>query len=147
MNYLMEIKMFYERQLERRLPAAAIAVWHALMEINNRAGWKEWFSAPMQTLMLFSGMSRQTVYRSLEKLIAEDYIAVVDKSGDKSGDKDGDKSGDKRVYKLATLSVTKPAGHLINNNKLNETKQNYLELRRINAEKRAEREAAARVGE
>ena len=135
MNYLMEIKMFYERQLERRLPAAAIAVWHALMEINNRAGWKEWFSAPMQTLMLFSGMSRQTVYRSLEKLIAEDYIAVVDKSGDK------------RVYKLATLSVTKPAGHLINNNKLNETKQNYLELRRINAEKRAEREAAARVGE
>ncbi len=108
MNYIAEIKRFYDRQLSENLSAGQIALWHALIEISNRNGWQEWFSAPIETLVLMSGQTRQSVYKSLQKLQQSGYISV-----------------DKKRYKLVTNPDTNPDSHLIyNKTKLNETKLN-----------------------
>lgn len=108
MNYIAEIKRFYDRQLSEHLSAGQIALWHALIEISNRNGWQEWFTAPIETLVLMSGQARQSVYRSLQKLQQAGYISV-----------------DKKRYKLVTNPDTNPDPHLIyNKTKLNETKLN-----------------------
>lgn len=52
MNYMTEIKLFYERLETYPLSSAAIALWHALMFTANRCGWAEEFSASLGLLMV-----------------------------------------------------------------------------------------------
>ncbi len=107
MNYLVEIKRFYDSLLSQRLTAGQISLWHALMEINNRGGWSEWFSAPYSALELYSGLSHGSVCTGLKSLVELGYI---------------EKSN--RKYKMCSKFRTNEQGYFINNKtKLNETKR------------------------
>ena len=79
MNYLMEIKRFYDRQLSQRLSTGQIALWHALMEVNNRCGWQEWFNVRWGTLMEMTDLSEGGVQYCLKALINKGYIEKREK--------------------------------------------------------------------
>ena len=61
MNYITEVKVFYDLILSKRLSTGQIALWHALMHINNKCAWAEWFTVPNQTLELLTGLSRRSI--------------------------------------------------------------------------------------
>lgn len=63
MNYLAEILAFYDLVQVKQLSTGQIALWHALMAINNRCTWIEWFTVPNLTLELNTGMSRSGVLK------------------------------------------------------------------------------------
>lgn len=64
MNYITEIKAFYDLMLSKQLSTGQIALWHALMHINNKCAWAEWFTVPNQTLELLTGLSRQAISKN-----------------------------------------------------------------------------------
>ena len=68
MNYLTEIKLFYDWLEANPLPASAISLWHALMSISNRSGWRPAIKVPYSLLELRTGLSRTTIYRERERL-------------------------------------------------------------------------------
>lgn len=81
MNYLTEIKLFYDRLETYPLPPAAIALWHALMFTANRCGWPEQFIASIGLLMLRTGLSRSTIYRERSRLREASRIAYRPQGG------------------------------------------------------------------
>lgn len=68
MNYLAEIKAFYDLVQVKQLSTGQIALWHALMSINNRCAWIEWFTVPNIMLELNTGMSRSGVLKARNSL-------------------------------------------------------------------------------
>lgn len=65
MNYLQQILAFDDYLLyETRLSAGQIALWRALMSINNKAQWKEWFTAANITIESLSGLSRSGINKN-----------------------------------------------------------------------------------
>ena len=64
MNYLTEIKLFYDWLETHPLTPAAISLWHGLMFIANRMGWEEEFTIPLSVLEVRTGMSAATLYGS-----------------------------------------------------------------------------------
>ena len=63
-KYIAEIKAFYDLVLTNQLSTGQIALWHALMHLNNKNGWKDWISAPNQTLELLTGLTRQAIVKN-----------------------------------------------------------------------------------
>lgn len=68
MNYIREINAFYDLVQVKQLSTGQIALWHALMHINNKCAWAEWFTAPNLTLELISGLSRKGIYNARNSL-------------------------------------------------------------------------------
>lgn len=68
MNYIAEIKAFYDLVMTNQLSTGQIALWHALMHINNKCAWQGWFSVPNLTLELHTGMSRQGIQKARNTL-------------------------------------------------------------------------------
>lgn len=68
MNYLAEILAFYDLVQVKQLSTGQIALWHALMAINNRCTWIEWFTVPNLTLELNTGLSRSGVLKARNAL-------------------------------------------------------------------------------
>lgn len=68
MNYLAEILAFYDLVQVKQLSTGQIALWYALMAINNRCTWIEWFTVPNLTLELNTGMSRSGVLKARNAL-------------------------------------------------------------------------------
>ena len=61
MNYIAEIKAFMDLVQVKSLSTGQIALWYALMYINNKCAWAEWFTVPNITLELNTGLSRQGI--------------------------------------------------------------------------------------
>lgn len=74
MNYIYQIRGFYDSMLTNRLSTGQIALWHALMTINNKCAWAEWFSAPNSTLELLTDLSRKGIYNARNTLKQLGYI-------------------------------------------------------------------------
>lgn len=68
MNYIAEIKAFYDLVQVKQLSQGQIALWHALMYINNKCAWIEWFSVPNITLELNTGLSRSGIAKARNAL-------------------------------------------------------------------------------
>ncbi|WP_278995316.1 hypothetical protein [Alistipes finegoldii] len=81
MNYMTEIKLFYAWMETNPLSPAAIALWHALMFIANRSGWRPTLYISYSLLELHTGMSRTTLYREREKLQRAGRIAFQSRGG------------------------------------------------------------------
>lgn len=58
MNYLKEILAFYDYLLYNPVPTGEIALWYALMAINNRSGWRERFTVSNLILQQATSLSR-----------------------------------------------------------------------------------------
>ena len=68
MNYIAEIKAFYDTLELNPLPSPAIALWHALMSIANKTGWQEEFTVAVSVLVLKSGQNAQAIKRARNRL-------------------------------------------------------------------------------
>ena len=64
MNYLTEIKGFYDLVQIKQLSTGQIALWHGLMHINNKCNWNEWFTVANLTLQLVTGLSRAGINKN-----------------------------------------------------------------------------------
>lgn len=94
MNYLAEIKAFYDRLELNPLPSPAIALWHALMSIANRTGWQQEFTAAVSVLVLKSGLNAQAIKRARNRLEQDGYIQWRSRGGSQSA-----------VYRMVSLVV------------------------------------------
>ena len=55
------ILAFNDLLLSQPLSTGQIALWYALMYVNNKCGWAEWFSAPNRTLESHERLSRARI--------------------------------------------------------------------------------------
>lgn len=84
MNYMAEIKAFYDRLELNPLPSPAIALWHALMSIANKTGWQQEFTAAVSILVLKSGLNAQAIKRARNRLEQDGYITWKSRGGNQS---------------------------------------------------------------
>lgn len=68
MNYLTEIKLFYDWLETHELTPSAILLWHGLMFIANRAGWEQPLTVPMNAIEARTMMTRSSIYRARKVL-------------------------------------------------------------------------------
>lgn len=108
MNYLMESKAFYASIELNQLSTGQIALWHALLDINNQVQWQEWFSVPNIVLQLHTGLSVQGINKSRNVLKQLGYIDFKT-SGNRKATK----------YHLLTLSSTNSSSNSSNNSSNN----------------------------
>ena len=76
MNYIQQINGF-EQWAEVNMPSTGqYALYYALLAINNRAGWKEWFKVANSTLETRIGMSAQGIRKARSLLIEHKLIEI-----------------------------------------------------------------------
>ena len=84
MNYLAEIKAFYDKLELNPQPNTVIALWHALMSIANKAGWPDTFTVASSILGLRSGLSASALKRARNKLATDGFITWKPRGGNQS---------------------------------------------------------------
>lgn len=84
MNYLTELKAFYDRLELNPQPNTVIALWHALMSIANKAGWPDTFTVASSVLGLRSGLSASALKRARNKLATDGFITWKPRGGNQS---------------------------------------------------------------
>lgn len=92
MNYIKELNAFKDWLLLNDLPTSAIALWHALMSINNMTGWKERFNVPNSTVEKLTGLSKQGLTDARRKLLEQGLIEY-----------EKGKKGKAPIYKMVSL--------------------------------------------
>lgn len=144
MNYIAEIKAFYDFVQVKQLSTGQIALWNALMNINNKCAWTEWFTVANLTLELNTGMSRSGVLKARNSLKQYELIDfktngtkatsykmfTIAKSKQESEQVvdtiEESKQESEQISKQDSKQVSKQVGKQDSNtlNKLNETKLN-----------------------
>lgn len=84
MNYIAEIKAFYDRLELSPQPNTVIALWHALMSIANKAGWPDTFTVAQSVLGLRSGLNASALKRARNKLATDGFIEWKQRGGNLS---------------------------------------------------------------
>lgn len=95
MNYIKLLNSFYDRLETNSLSTSAIALWHAIVHVNNKAGWPEEFTVAVSVLCIKSGLSERTVNNARNDLKVNGLIDFRSRKGNKSA-----------VYKVIDLSAT-----------------------------------------
>jgi predicted transcriptional regulator len=81
LNYLAEILAFNNWiEFNSNINKSDVCLWHALMAMANRFGWKE-FNVPISVLTLKSKLNRSSIYRSRNKLKQLGLIEFTERSG------------------------------------------------------------------
>ena len=128
MNYIAEIKAFYDWLPFNSIPADAQALWHALMYLNNKCAicidgewqWRTEFSVSIQTLLSYLGFSRTQLDRMRNVLIQSGRIRYRKGKGNQSGVYQMIPLAAHIVTQPVTQNVTQPV-HINNNNNINNT--------------------------
>jgi len=81
MNYISEIKAFYDWLELNQIDATHISLWHSLMYIANKTGWQQEFTVPMSTLELKTGLKRGAIYNARNKLKQLGLIDFKERGG------------------------------------------------------------------
>lgn len=68
MNYLKESMAFYDFAELNQMSTGQIALWHALLDVNNKSKWQEWFTVANIALQLHSGLSESGIKAARNKL-------------------------------------------------------------------------------
>lgn len=124
MNYITEIKMFYDCVQLKQLSTGQIALWHALMYINNKCAWNTWFTAPNLTLELLTGLSRSAIAKNRNVL---KQLGLIDFKGNGTkatsymlkSTQDSEQDSEQDSTQDSIQDSTQSSGTL---NKLNKTK-------------------------
>jgi len=84
MNYIQEINAFYDWLETNPISDTAIALWHTLMHVNNKAGWITEFAVAISTLEAKSGMKKDAVLRARNRLQQVGRITFQSRNGQQS---------------------------------------------------------------
>ncbi len=77
MNYIYEINSFYTWLESHPMPKNSIALWHALMAVNNKTGWKREFTVALGSLALRTGFSISELIKGRKILMKMGRIKSV----------------------------------------------------------------------
>lgn len=130
MNYIAEINSFYDWLETNTISDSAINLWHALMAVNNKTGWKTEFTVAISTLEGRTRLSKSSIIRARNQLKQVGRIDFKERKGNQSC-----------IYlitafhtetQIVTQSVTQSATQCVTQTdtitKLNKTKLNNLLL-------------------
>lgn len=135
MNYLKQVNTFFELLLTNPLSANAQCLYFNLLNINNRCNWSEEFTTANSTLMGFTNLNKQALYRARNELVQKKLIDF--KKGINQS-----QSGKYKIFEFVTANDTAndTADDTPNdtpndtaddtNNKLNKTKQNETKIKK-----------------
>lgn len=88
MNYLLQINAFYDRLELNPLNSSEIALWHALMSINNKAAWSNTFTVASSVLCRRSGIKdtskSSNFYKARNALTQQGFITWESRKGNQS---------------------------------------------------------------
>jgi len=84
MNYLREINAFYDWLETNSISDSAIVLWHALMHINNKAGWITEFAVAVSTLETKTGLKKDALFRARHRLDQVERIQFKSRTGQQS---------------------------------------------------------------
>lgn len=116
MNYLAEIKLFYDWLETHRLAPSSITLWHALMYTVNRSGWAEQVCIPISVLESRTQMTRSTIYRSREQLASQGLVQIEVRGSSQSA-----------IYSMCSLEgmlVSQCASEFVSQNEIQSGTQN-----------------------
>ena len=74
MNYIKQINAFFELTIANPLSSNAQCLYFNLLNINNKCNWVEEFTTANSTLMTFTSLNKQTLYRARNELIQRKFI-------------------------------------------------------------------------
>lgn len=97
MNYMSELNAFYDWLETNPLATSCIVLWHALMHVNNKAGWPDTFAVAVSVLELKTGLKRDTIYEARNKLDQAGRIKWESRKGNQSA-----------VYRMIPFVSDKP---------------------------------------
>jgi hypothetical protein len=129
MNYIAEIKMFYDWLETNRISDSAIVLWHALMHINNKSGWKPEFAVAISTIENKTSLSKSSIIRARNILQQAGRIKFRSRDGQQSAIYSivafhtDTQSDTQSATQTVTQSATQPDTQSATITKLNETKQ------------------------
>lgn len=127
MNYIQQIRAFDDFKLYKaRLSSGEIALWHALMSINNKTGWQEWFTAANSMLVSLSGLSRSGILKDRNFL---KQIGLIDFRTN------GKKATSYHVCVLYTSDSAQDSKHQSKQNSKHSSKQDSNTLYKLNETK------------
>ena len=70
MNYLKQLQAFRDYQLfETKLSSGQVSLYYALLQVNNKCAWIDWFDVSNQMLETLSGLSRQGINKNRNVLM------------------------------------------------------------------------------
>ncbi|WP_138418257.1 DnaD domain-containing protein [Aquibacillus sediminis] len=81
MNYIEETKAFYDRLEYTNLSRPAILLWHAMMQVKLKAGWKKQFTATETVLCAKSQINAGTFKKARAELEKEGFILFLPRGG------------------------------------------------------------------
>lgn len=84
MNYILEIKAFYDWLEVNQLSTSAIVLWHALMHIANKTGWQDTFTVATVVLSTKTGLKRDALYNARAALQNKGLISFKVRTGNQS---------------------------------------------------------------
>lgn len=84
MNYLVQIKAFYDRLEVEPLKSSEIALWYSLMSINNKTAWSETFTVASSVLCQKSGIKEANFYKARNLLQQKGYIDWKSRTGNQA---------------------------------------------------------------
>lgn len=73
-NYIQQIRAFYDSLLTKSLSAGQISLWYALMHVNNKCAWIEWFTVANGVLESLTGLSKGGIESARNTLKQLGYI-------------------------------------------------------------------------
>lgn len=81
MNYIKEMNAFYNQIEINPLSSSAVALWHTLMHINNKTGWKQTFTVAAGVLRIKAGLKDSAFKRARIELHEKDYLSFQSRGG------------------------------------------------------------------
>lgn len=81
MKYISEINTFYDWLELNELSTSAVALWYALMHINNKAAWVETFTVAESVLSVKTGLSGRGVRNARNELKQKGRIDFRSRAG------------------------------------------------------------------
>lgn len=84
MNYIREINAFYDWLETNSLSTSGIALWHALMSIDNKAGWTAEFAVAVSVLCVKTGLASRTIAEARNELKQKNRIDWRSRRGNQS---------------------------------------------------------------
>jgi len=84
MRYISEINTFYDWLELNELSTSAVALWYALMHINNKAAWVETFTVAESVLSIKTGLSGRGVRNARNELKQKGRIDFRSRVGGKA---------------------------------------------------------------
>ena len=81
MNYIKELNAFYDWLETNGLSLSGIALWHALMHINNKTAWMDEFAVAVSVLCVKSGLAPRTVSSARNELAQKGRIKWRQRKG------------------------------------------------------------------